>query len=239
MANVVGASLAMALALLAQDRPPALPLTITQTWIETSDHLPAGTGFPRVEVLNTGQRTILAWGVRYVLKRPDGQHAPSGGFSTDSASVPPDDRTMAIAPGRTVHDGGGGVQVPADCLFSAATVTFVIFDDDSALGDEREITYHFAQRRERQLFWQKMQAILDDATAHEREPGAVLSRISQGMAAEIDPKLREGGYYNEILARMSTRRMESVRMTPESVLTNIRTTISVQKANADAHANRR
>ncbi len=90
----------MALALLAQDRPPALPLAITQTWIETSDPLPAGTSFPRVEVLNTGQRMILAWGVRYVLKRPDGQHVPSGGFSTDSASVPP---TIAPWPSRRVE----------------------------------------------------------------------------------------------------------------------------------------
>jgi len=82
---------------------------------------------------------------------------------------------MAVAPGRTVHNGGGGVQVPADSLFSDATVTFVIFDDDSALGDEREIAYHFAQRRERQVFWQKMQTILDDATAPEREPSAMLA----------------------------------------------------------------
>jgi hypothetical protein len=59
------------------------------------------------------------------------------------------------------------------------------------------------------------------------------------MEAETDPKFREGPYYNEILARMSARRMEPAQTTPESVLKNIRTTISTQKANADAHANRR
>ena|SRR5215831_3230270 len=42
-----------------------------------------------------------------------------------------------------------------------------------------------------------------------------------------------------ILARMSARRMESTQTTPESVLKNIQATISTQKANADAHANRR
>jgi hypothetical protein len=216
-----------------------LPLVITQTWIETADRLPPGNGFPRFEVLNTGQRTILAWHIRYVLKRPDGQSVSSAGFGTDGASVPPEDRRTSVGPGQTAHNSGGGAVVPSDSLFSDAVVILVIFDDDTALGDEREIAYYFARRQERQVFWQKMQAILDDAAAHETEPSAVLARIHQGMEAETDPKFREGTYYNEILARMSARRMELAQMTPDSVLKNLRTLISTQKANADAHANRR
>ena len=93
MPNVVAASFAMGLALLPQDRHPPLPLAITQTWVETADRLPAEKGVPRVEVPNTGRRTILAWGVKYVLKRPDGEPVPSSGFSTDSAAVLPENRT--------------------------------------------------------------------------------------------------------------------------------------------------
>lgn len=237
MTTVLAASLAVAVAV--QDQRPALPLSITRSWIETGERSPTGTGFPRVEVLNTGQRTILAWGIRWVLKRPDGQLVGSTGFSTDAAGVPPADRKMSLAPGQTAQQIGGGVVVPVDSQFSDIALTFVIFDDDTALGDEREIARHFARRRERRDFWQKMQAILDDATTHAAEPSAVLSRIRQGMEAESDPKFRQEPYYNEILARMSARRMELQQMTPERVLTNIQRTISTQKANADTHVNRR
>jgi hypothetical protein len=238
--TTVGAALLAVAAV--QDQRPALPLSITRTWIETSEPskaLPAGTGFPRVEVLNTGQRAILAWGVKWVLKRPDGQHVGSSGFSVDAASVPPEHRTMVVAPGQTAHQDGGGAVVPADALFSDVSLTFVIFDDDTALGDEEAIARHFARRRERHGFWRKMQTVLDDATANVAEPSAVLARIRQGMEAETDPAFRREPYYNEILARMSTRRMELTRMTPERVLTNIQTTVSTQKANAEAHVNRR
>jgi hypothetical protein len=223
-----------------QDQRPVLPLSITKTWIETTDRsLPTGMGFPCFEVLNTGQRTILAWGIKWVLKRPDGQLAAgTTGFSLDEAGVPPEDRKMVVAPGQTAQNVGVST-VPADSLLSDISVTFVIFDDDTALGDEREVARHFARRRERQGFWQKMQTILADAAANVTEPSAVLARIRQGMEAESHPTFRQEPYYNEILARMSSRRMELTKMTPEKVLTNIQTTVSRQKANADAHVNRR
>jgi hypothetical protein len=229
----------VALALAAQDQHPALPLTITQAWIESRGGLHPGEGFPRIEVLNTGQRTILAWGVRYVLKSPDGRPVGNSGFGTDSASSVPEDRTISLAPGRTVHNSGGGAVVPADAQFSDVTVTFVIFDDDTALGDEREIARHFAQRRTQQAFWQKMQTIFNEVTADETDPSAVLEGIRRSMEADTDPKFREGIYYNEILARMSARRMELSQGTPDGVLKNLRTLITARKANADAHANRR
>jgi hypothetical protein len=239
MAALIAASIAVALTVNAQDQHSALPVVITQMWIETRDGLPNGAGMVRVELLNTGQRTILAWGVRFVLKRPDGSTVSSSGLGLDSASVLPEDRNASIAPGRTAHNSGGGASAPADTLFSDAAVTFVIFDDDTALGDEREIASIFAQRRRRQIFWQKMQAILDGATSHETDPSGVLSRIRQGMEAESDPKFREGGWYNEILARMSARRMDVAGTTTQRVLASLRTTVAAQKANADAHATRR
>src|SRR5258708_7458069 len=129
------AAISAALTLTAQDPRPALPVAITQMWIETGDGLPNGEGMVRVELLNTGQRTILAWGVRFVLKRPDGSTVSSGGLGLDSASVLPEDRNASIAPGHTAHNSGGGTSAPADSFFSDATVTFVIFADVSLLAD--------------------------------------------------------------------------------------------------------
>lgn len=237
--GLAAASVALALTLVAQDRTANLPLLITQTWIETDDRLPAGMGFPRVEVLNTGNRTILAWHLRYVLMLPNGSTVGNSGFGVDSASVLPEDRTTSVAPRRTVHNSGGGAFVPADATFTDTAITFVIFDDDTALGNQREIDYYFSRRRARQVFWQRMLTIFNDATSRETDPSTVLSRIRERMEAESDPTFREGPYYNEILARMSARRMEPAGTTPQQVLDNLRTTITAQKANADAHAVRR
>jgi hypothetical protein len=59
------------------------------------------------------------------------------------------------------------------------------------------------------------------------------------MEAQSDPKFRQQPYYNELLGRMSARRMDLTQMTPAFVLKNIQSTVSAQKANADAHATRR
>jgi len=239
MATVLVSLLAVVVTLTTQDPRPALPLVVTRAWIETSDPLRPGQGFARVEVLNTGQRAILAWGVKWVLRRPDGQPVGSSGFSTDLGSVPPENREMSLAPGQTAYERGGGALVARDSVFSDISLTFVIFDDDTALGDEREIAWQFDRRHERQALWQKIQIILDDATAHATETNAVLARLRQGLEAETDPKIREMAYYKEILARMSARRMEFTHMTPDDVLQNIQQLVAAQKANADAHANRR
>src|SRR5262245_45281896 len=141
--SFAAAAIAVALLIVAQDRPANLPLVVTQTWIDTTElPLSAGEGFPRIEVLNTGQRTILAWGVRFVLKRPDGSTVGNSGLGLDSASVLPEDRVGSVGPGRTAHNEGGGAIVPADAMFSDVAVTFVIFDDNTALGDERTIAFY-------------------------------------------------------------------------------------------------
>lgn len=207
-------------------------------WVEPDPGLPPAEGFLRVEVLNTGQRSVLAWGVTFTVSCPDGT-TDRRGLGLDTAAVLPENRTGSVAPGRTVHNTGGGSFVATDCVMSDGIVTFVIYDDDTALGDERDIAYHFAHRRTNQMFWQKMQTILDDATSHNTDPAAILSGIRQGMEAESDPNFREGFWYKEILARMSDSRMERAGATPDGVLDNLRTTIAAQKANADAHATRR
>src|SRR5690242_11344506 len=102
MPTLVASFVATVLTLNVQTKPAPMPLIITSTWIEPSKDLPAGQGFPRVEVLNTGQRTVLAWGVNFVLKRPDGQPVGASGLGTDAGSVPAEERILSVAPGRTV-----------------------------------------------------------------------------------------------------------------------------------------
>jgi hypothetical protein len=120
-------------------------------------------------------------------------------------------------------------------------VTFVIFEDDTALGDERAITLVFEQRRYRQAFWHEMDAIFQDVTAREREPLAALALLRERMDSNRDLAFTRGGgrWPGEILARMTERRMNETHTTPQDVLESVGTTIAEQKALCDTHLQRR
>src|SRR5262245_53466103 len=85
--------IAPAVAVAPQEQRPALPLAIAQVWIDRTAPQPSGLVLTRVEVLNTGKRTILAWGVRFAVKRPDGTIESDQLFSLDAGSNPPRERT--------------------------------------------------------------------------------------------------------------------------------------------------
>jgi hypothetical protein len=241
MVRLAAASIAVILSLAAQDQRAALPLEVTRLSIEPCDLHQPESGNPRVEVRNTGQRTILAWGVKFDLKQPD-QEPERSGVSIDGALTPPESRKSSLAPGATAANLNaanpcGGRVVPVSTIISGGLVTFVIFDDDTALGDEREISFAFDHRGNMQIFWLKMQAILDDATTREKDPATILALIRERMEAEQDPKFRSLTYYEWFLNALSPRLMALT--TPQAVLDRFRSMIPTQKSNADAHVTRR
>lgn len=233
----------VALSLVAQDQPQPLPLIVTRLSIDACapDLVREGAGNPRVEVQNRGTRTILAWGVKFELTFSDGRVEP-GGLSVDGASVPADDRTESVRPRRTTanltgKNRCGGLVVPADTVISEGTVTFVIFDDDTALGDEHQIALTFDRRRQAQMFWRKMQEITEQAISQSTDAASVLAIIRERMEADPDPKFRGVGYYQWFLTQMSPRLMAVTN--PQTVLDRFRSMILAQKTNADAHSVRR
>ena len=147
-----------------------------------------------------------------------------------------------IAPGGFASlPRSGGVSVPQQATAGAAHVTFVVLEDDTALGDEREIAFVFEQRRNHQAFWHEMDAIVKDVTAGESDPTAAFALLRGRMEAEQDPAFRRGGggWYGEILARMTERRMTLAQTTPQYVLESLRSTITEEKALCDTHLQRR
>jgi hypothetical protein len=228
-------SIPVALSVLAHAQAASLPLVVTRMSIATCKPDPAAEGFPHVEVRNTGQRAILAWAVKFQLTYPDGRVAP-GGVGVDTASSLSEQPPGAIAPGATAANNCGGLVVPADTAISAGSVAYVIFDDDTALGDEGEIARVFERRRTRQMFWQRMQAILDEASSA-TNAAAVLSRIQERMGADTDLTFTSIGDYQWFRNEMSPRHMALT--TPQALLDRFRSVIPPQKANADAHAIRR
>lgn len=71
-------------------------------------------------------------------------------------------------------------------LAVAMALTLSVQDPDSPLPTRRratsEIAFHFERRRQWQVFWRKMQAILTEATSYERDPAAALLAISAQKA---------------------------------------------------------
>jgi hypothetical protein len=223
-------------------RPSELPLVITAVRIDTGDPIPAGYGMPKLDVRNDGKLKIIACGVSFDVILPDGT-TESQGLTIDSAHTIPALRTSEIPPGgvATIPDGGGGGLVSPQATGGAAHATFVVFDDDTALGDEREIARIFERRRQHQTFWHEMEAIFAEVTAHETDPTAAFVLIGARMESERDPTFKTGGgpWYDEMRARMTEHRMTLVQTTPERVLENLRTTIAEQKALSDTHLQRR
>ena len=134
----------------AQAQPaPLLPLVVDEATV-----LPGAPGEPvtdrvSVTVRNPGTRTIVAWGVRGQVEFADGKTRPIG-LSTDGAIVTLNQRGSSVLPpdGRYTITADAASRPTArreDVRAVTARATFVIFDDDTALGDERSIGFHFAE----------------------------------------------------------------------------------------------
>jgi hypothetical protein len=218
-----------------------LPLVIVGSRVDARESVPGDRGVARFDVRNDGTKTVLAFGIGFELTVPGGK-TDSHGFSTDSAHTVASLRTSEIAPrGQATLPSGGGELVSLEATPGAARVTFIIFDDDTAVGDDKEIAWIFAERRKHQAFWHKMNVMLSEATARETDPSAVFALLRTRMESDPDPtfKTGDGGWYGEILARMTERRMELTHTTPQYILETLRATIAEHKALCDQHLERR
>jgi hypothetical protein len=224
-----------------RDRRAELPLVVTAVRIETGPPWPAGRGVPRVEVRNAGQVAILACGVKFTLTLPDGTTKPEG-FMIDAAHTAPAARKWLLPPGgHATLPSGTGVLVSPEAVGGDARATFVVFEDDTAVGDEQEIARIFSARRDRHVFWDEMDAIFTDVTARDNDALGVFALLRTRMESETDPAFRRGagGWYDEILARMTERRMTLTKTTPQFVFDSIRTAIADHKTLCDTHLQRR
>lgn len=129
-----------------------LPLVVEAKRVLPAD--PAKGGVPRFEVVvhNVSERTIVAAGIRTELKFADGFVYRSGQSADGVEFVSlPQRRPLVIAPdGRYTF---WTVSWPSkrsekDVVAITAVPTFVIFDDDTAIGDERHPVLFQGARRQ-------------------------------------------------------------------------------------------
>jgi hypothetical protein len=140
-------------------QPQTLPLIVEQVQIVPArDGMPGGVA---VTVRNIGTEVIEAWGVAGEVKYPNGTTRRMG-VSTDTYETmslpeslrPAADRSKRLLPGKsaTITDGVSPTP-PMEPTDAAAYPSFAVFEDDTAVGNERSIESIFSFRRLNQRVW--------------------------------------------------------------------------------------
>jgi hypothetical protein len=128
-----------------------------------------------VRVRNQGQRTIVSWGVRATLTDKHGAVLTSGGgtdayeynvrtIGNSSLLRPNDTHTIRFNPSRR---GFQPVTVKA-------SAEYAVFDDNSAVGDERSIEMVFERHARDAAAWRFIERTLADASMKASTPDGIL-----------------------------------------------------------------
>jgi uncharacterized protein (TIGR03435 family) len=210
-----------------------LPILVERAFVTPANRSYGSWDAISVTVHNPGPRTIVAWGVRAEVEFVDGKTRHGGG-SIDGverfggASSAGSNPILTTDSRYTLTLGIGGNRGVVDIRRVTAEPTFVIFDDDTALGDERHIRSHFERRAHHRRDWQIVQKVFDDAlaaTANPQDPQEVFVAVDQALGAMIDTDLVKGlvfqhtqhtvksalRYYQENLELVLTRTLEDMR----------------------------
>ena len=153
-----------------------------------------------VSVFNRGPKTITAWGVRAHLAYPGGVRRSVGitidGYEAavltrkDSPVLPSNARhTIKMVVPRSVE--------PGDVLV-VAEPSFVIFDDDTALGDDRLVSVSFQDRALNARVWRMFETILQDAKTRATDAASVLRTAELKLSEIDDSQLRASPAFVEI-----------------------------------------
>jgi hypothetical protein len=143
-----------------------------------------------VTLLNPGPKTVHGFVVRSMATSADGRTS-YGGFGSDTYAYPVREDGLGgpIITGarRTVRTGP---TVPGEPVSFGARVVAVIFEDDTAVGDEKELQYLFERRALDQRTWPLVERIIAEAMAAGGEPRTVLEKIVSAGQAILDDSVQ-------------------------------------------------
>jgi hypothetical protein len=241
MTGLVGVGLLMASAVGGQVVPGAAPMPLV---VEQVQIVPARSGKGReveVTIFNRGPRTIHAWGIRIEATTAEGRPT-TGGLSTDaydSESTRPDSGPLQPGGRRTVHPGGYWPEGKEPTILSLTVEPkFLIFDDNTAIGDEQEIEHYFQRRARNRRAWPVLEKILAGATAAEGDPLLRLVQVQDELAGLQDgeAKASDAGQW---LDRMLSMNLKIRSLDHAAFLERLMTSVQARKAAAERHYQRR
>jgi len=176
------------------ERKETLPLVVEATRILPADAARAGIPNFEIVVRNIGDRTIVAAGIRTELRFGD-DYVHRGGVSSDGGESRdlPQKKPLIIAPdGRYTFQNQSwpGGRRASDMVSAKAEPTFVIFDDDTALGNESDIRHYFKAREDNHRAWPVIDGIFADAVARNPNPHEALVAAQTGIEAITDDVIK-------------------------------------------------
>jgi uncharacterized protein (TIGR03435 family) len=176
------------------ERKETLPLLVESTRIIPADAGRGGFPYLEVTVRNVGDRTIVAAGVSTELRFTDG-FVNRGGTSTDGAEyinlprkkplIVPPDGLYTFEP----HSWPTG-RSERDVVSAKAEPSFVIFDNDTAIGAEKDIRFYFKVREDNHRAWPVVDRIFAEAVARNPNPHEVLVAAQTAIEAVTDDVVR-------------------------------------------------
>ena len=242
LTSVLRILVAGALAQVPSSTPPPSPLQLAVERTEFAD--PIRPGEPsrglNVTLFNPGPKVVHGWSVQTMATFADGQTSYGGGGSDGHAFPVREDGSggpIAVGGRRMFRSGysmrAGTTGMPVSI---GARVTAVIFEDDTAVGDEREIQFLFARRAANQRTWPRVENIVAAAMAEGAEPRAVLERIASALAAITDKEFQA----TDARAAGSTLSMNlKITKDPAALLKQFLADIQQKRAATEAHWQRR
>jgi hypothetical protein len=171
--------------------PGQIPLRIEQPRVVN--------GRVTVELVNVGTRTIVAWGVTAQVKYADGtsrgHEVMTDGFEQSVRQYP---NNPVLPPGgRYVLAFATGVANVTDVVTVASAATLVIFDDDTAMGDERRLERLFADRAVNERVLQQLETVLESAVKRSADPLSALHDAASQLAAIESAEVRRSPAFTE------------------------------------------
>jgi uncharacterized protein (TIGR03435 family) len=225
------------------NRRETLPLVVEASRVEPANSPTGSLQQITVSLRNTGNRAIVAWGIRTRVELADGTSHPGGLWTdvNDVRDIQPADRRL-IPP-----NGGYTAVVPSfptnraakDVVSVAGEVTFVIFDDDTAMGDERMVRSAFERRLQSQRAWTLIEKAFTDAMAVHADPHAALVVAHQAVETIADESIKKSSAYTwtwqMLESSLDPRYPRDFARALETTVAGIR----ARRAAADAHHQQR
>jgi hypothetical protein len=125
-----------------------------------------------------------------------------------------------------------------DVVSASAFATFVIFDDNTAAGDEREIEHYFRQRALNHRAWPVIEQVLEEAMAVTPDPLMALFEFRERLARITDGEVKLSHAYRQ-LDRNLAMNLKITRPDHAPFLRAVVELVKARKAAAERHHQRR
>jgi hypothetical protein len=193
-----------------------------------------------ITLFNPGPKVVHGWALQTMTTFGDG-YTSHGGTASDGHAYPvrEDGRGGPIPVGgrRLVRSGfssrAGTAGLPVSI---GARVIAVIFEDDTALGDEREIRWLFARRAANQRTWPRVEKIVAAARADGGDARTVLERIAAAFEGITDEDFQWTAAHS--VGRTLRLNLKHTK-DPAALLKHLLADIREKRAATEAHWQRR